>query len=562
MVYSLAMGPALVSLCGCGSSGRPNPLQPNFLDVQVSSIVFKNKALIEKDQNYDQALSNLEQAVQQYPQSAALWYWLAIARFHKAMYDQAVVAFDQAFARKLYSTYHLSAYQFLGWSHFRQRQYPKAIQAHSMALKLDPRCVTSLDGRAWSYVHSNMEDAALKDFDTGLQIDPRHESLLRGKAWILHRRKEYAQAVDLFTQALAAIAPQMSVSLADAYEGRAAAHYDQGHFEDARNDLDAAINQAPVENRACLVPLIVGKALCSIGLGDRQTAGQLLDSVQNCKDVVGQFGYLLGLAAYAMGDSEKAWSLMGGRGMLGLDGTDYDREGVKGVSVQSVTADGPAARAGLLAGDVIVRLNGQSVATTAEFVPLVRKMEPGMEAKLTVLRAGSEKEIPVQVASAEPAVEKDRFLAPLVTSGAIKPAGASSIIVMNAPEPGPELNVGGVGTFPANLLPPSPSLQLDSVVVAPKTVAAGETFDVIVNLIVKDPDAGQGEVSVTMNYAVSQNGRVVRQFEPKSFKVPNNEHSTVTRNPKAAKAKGEYKMDVELEYRNQKATGSADFTIE
>jgi len=560
--YSLAMGLVLMSLCGCGSSGRPNPLQGNFLDVQVSSIVFKNKTLIEKDQNYDQALSNLEQAVKQYPQSAALWYWLGIARFHKAMYDQAIVAFDQAFARKLYSTYHLSAYQFLGWSHFRQRQYPKAIQAHSMALKLDPRCVTSLDGRAWSYAECNMEDAALKDFETGLEIDPRHESLLRGKAWILHRRKEHAQAVDLFTQALAVIPSQMSVSLADAYEGRAAAHYDQGHFEDARNDLTAAIDQAPVENRACLVPLVVGKALCSIGLGDRQTASQLLDGVQNCKDVVGQYGYLLGLAAYAMGDREKAWSLMGGRGMLGFDGSDYDREGVKGVSVQSVTAGGPAAQAGLSAGDVIVKLNGQSVVATREFVPLVRKMEPGTEAKLTVLRAGSEKEIPVQVASAEPVLENDRFLLPLVTSGALKPAGTSSIIVMDAPQPGPELNVAGAGTLPAYLMSPSPSLQLDSVVVAPKTVAAGETFDVIVNFIVKDPDAGQKEVTITMNYAVSQDGRVIRQFEPKSFPVPNNEYSTITRNPRAAKAKGEYKMDVELEYRNQKATGSVDFTIE
>ena len=108
----------------------------------------------------------------------------------------------------------------------------------------------------------------------------------------------------------------------------------------------------------------------------------------------------------------------------------------------------------------------------------------------------------------------------------------------------------------------TPSLQLESVVVAPKTVTAGETFDVIVNLVVKDPDAGQGEVSVTMNYAVSQNGRVVRQFEPKSFKVSNNEHSTITRNPRAAKTRGEYKIEVELECRGQKATGAADFTID
>ena len=560
--WSLVVGLALMSPCGCQSSGGQSRGRSMFDDVEIGSIVMKNKTLIEKNQDYDQALNNLEQAVQRHPQSAALWYWLGIARYHKTSYEQAIVAFDQAFALKLYSTYHLSAYQYLGWSHFRQRQHPKAIQAYSMALKIDPRAVSALDGRGWSSLHINMEDAALKDFEAGLQLNPRHESLLRGKAWILHRRKEYAQAVDLFTQALAAIPPQMSFSLADAYEGRAAAHYAQCHFEEARNDLTAAIDQAPVENRSCQVGLIVCKALCSIGLGDRPGASQLLDSVQGCKDVVERYGRLLGLAAYAMGDKEKAWSVLGGRGMLGVDGRDYDQEGVKGVTVVLVAPGGPAAGAGLAAEDIVVRLNGQPVATTAEFVRLVRKMEPGTEARVTVLRAKAEKEIPVQVASAEAAVEKDPFLLPLLTSGAVKPSATSSIIVMDAPKDLAEMNVGGIGELPAHLMAASSSLQVDSVVVAPEKVPAGETFDVIVNLIVKDPDESQKQLTITMNYAVSQGGRVVRRFDPKSFEVPNNEYSTITRNPRAAKAKGEYTMDVELEYRGKKAARAVNFTIE
>jgi serine protease Do len=54
--------------------------------------------------------------------------------------------------------------------------------------------------------------------------------------------------------------------------------------------------------------------------------------------------------------------------------------------VTGVDADGPAARGGLKAGDVILKWNGQVV--DAEFHELVGKAEPGSEATLTVQRDG------------------------------------------------------------------------------------------------------------------------------------------------------------------------------
>jgi serine protease Do len=57
------------------------------------------------------------------------------------------------------------------------------------------------------------------------------------------------------------------------------------------------------------------------------------------------------------------------------------------ILVTGVDSDGPAARAGLKAGDVILKWNGKAV-EGAEFREAVGKAEPGSEATLTVQRDG------------------------------------------------------------------------------------------------------------------------------------------------------------------------------
>ena len=54
--------------------------------------------------------------------------------------------------------------------------------------------------------------------------------------------------------------------------------------------------------------------------------------------------------------------------------------------VGSVEAGGPAARAGVRAGDVIVQWNGRPVAQSDRLPLLVAETAPGAEAKATVIR--------------------------------------------------------------------------------------------------------------------------------------------------------------------------------
>ncbi|HHW78616.1 MAG TPA: DegQ family serine endoprotease [Xanthomonadaceae bacterium] len=73
----------------------------------------------------------------------------------------------------------------------------------------------------------------------------------------------------------------------------------------------------------------------------------------------------------------------------------FNLEQPRGALVAEVNADGPAARAGLKAGDVIVAYAGKPVNDSADLPPLVGSTRPGASKTLTVIRDGKEREITV-----------------------------------------------------------------------------------------------------------------------------------------------------------------------
>jgi serine protease Do len=84
-----------------------------------------------------------------------------------------------------------------------------------------------------------------------------------------------------------------------------------------------------------------------------------------------------------------------------------------GALVSSVEADGPAAKAGIKPGDVILKYNGKDVANSAELPVLVSTTRPNSVARLEIVRNGSTKSIEVTVAE----LKNDKLAANDETAG-------------------------------------------------------------------------------------------------------------------------------------------------
>ncbi|MFC7475310.1 S1C family serine protease [Dankookia sp. GCM10030260] len=89
------------------------------------------------------------------------------------------------------------------------------------------------------------------------------------------------------------------------------------------------------------------------------------------------------------------------RGWLGVSVQDIvpedGRAGRRGVMIAGLERNSPAAKAGLRQGDLVVAINGDRVETSRGLVRTVAAVPPGQTLRLTVVREGRERELPVQV---------------------------------------------------------------------------------------------------------------------------------------------------------------------
>jgi serine protease Do len=77
--------------------------------------------------------------------------------------------------------------------------------------------------------------------------------------------------------------------------------------------------------------------------------------------------------------------------------------GKKGALVADVTKDGPAEKAGIKSGDVIVKFDGKDVNDEHELPQVVATVKPGRKVEVKVIREGKEKTISVTIGEMEAA---------------------------------------------------------------------------------------------------------------------------------------------------------------
>jgi serine protease Do len=82
------------------------------------------------------------------------------------------------------------------------------------------------------------------------------------------------------------------------------------------------------------------------------------------------------------------------RGWLGVSMADINEPGV---AIAEVIRNGPAGRAGVRPGDIVVAVNGQTVDDARSLLRAIAGIAPGQTARLTLRRQGRDMDLPVTV---------------------------------------------------------------------------------------------------------------------------------------------------------------------
>lgn len=93
------------------------------------------------------------------------------------------------------------------------------------------------------------------------------------------------------------------------------------------------------------------------------------------------------------------------RGWLGVAIQDVNRdlaesfglEKPQGALVANVDPEGPGAKGGLIAGDIILQVNGKTINTSSDLPPTVGRIRPGEKGRFVVMRNGSRKTLNIAV---------------------------------------------------------------------------------------------------------------------------------------------------------------------
>jgi Flp pilus assembly protein TadD len=184
-----------------------------------------------------------------------------------------------------------------------------------------------------------------------------------------------------------------------------------------------------------------------------------------------------------------------------------------------------AEMAGLKDGDVLVALNGESLAGAKpdEFIAKLDNVPFGSTATVTFSRNGNQ---------------------------------SQTTVVVGVPEDLPALARQARGA------PAEPSVKVQGVEVRPDHVVPGAPYDVVVTFVVTDPTGGSGTVSAEYSYQVLAGEKVLYTRPGVTLEEPNGavrqrtEHLTAIPNP------GKYTFQAIVRYKGLSAEKSADFQIE
>ena len=123
-----------------------------------------------------------------------------------------------------------------GFTYHNRKQYDKAIECYSEALKLNPLLVEAYYNRGNTYTSKGEIDRAIEDYDKGIKLAPNDASVYYNRGNAYFGKGEIDRAIKDYNKGIK-LAPNDIIG----YSNRGYAYYRKGEFDRAVEDYDIAI---------------------------------------------------------------------------------------------------------------------------------------------------------------------------------------------------------------------------------------------------------------------------------------------------------------------------------
>src|SRR5581483_4766987 len=189
-----------------------------------------------------------------------------------------------------------------GYGYSFKKDYARALNDFSEAIRLNPQDTTSFHARAWLYKERGELDKAIADYTEALRVKPSGGTYF-ARGQVYRQRGDEAEAVADFTASVRSYDEEIARDPASkgAFYGRSIAHRELGHFAEARSDISEHLKRVTGPNSYYLTM----RAELSLAIGDVDQA------IADYSELIKQNGwgdtYVQRAAAYrAKGDYKSA----------------------------------------------------------------------------------------------------------------------------------------------------------------------------------------------------------------------------------------------------------------
>lgn len=459
-----------------------------------------------QEKKYDEAIVELNRVIATHPQiNGTPWNWLGVAHMNKHMYRQAARDFEQALVAG------------------------NAITGKGIAI---PERASLYMNLGWAYFHGFRDyNRAVSSFETA-------------EKW-LNRSREH----DLVWTGIRS--------------GLGWSRYYQGDFQKAMNEFILAAPQDG--SKPGYYGLYRGLFYGNLALKQDDSAAKWLARAQAAGNPHHRDDLMSMLLV--QGRHDELAALRGGLGWIGINILEEPTGGLPNIRLVNIDPEGPAARSGLARGDIIRSIDGQQIASTAGFAAKVASLTPGTTVQFDLLRNNQSVKIPVTIGSVESEITRRGELIPVqkippVTLAAIT-ASVPQISAQDTAAPvTPAAPAESKDTAPPAVSKETgPVINIDALSIIPEAVPAGELFEIRIDLYAENPEDPASKIPVTFTYAISRDGKVLKQFDPEILRVSNGATETIIKKTRAAKTPGDYTLDIDFDQEGEKAHRSASFSI-